>query len=317
MGAKAGYDSPMGEVDAFLEVMREGRRVSPHTLRAYRSDVTLFLEFLENDCGGPTLTAIDARHLRRYVGRLTEQEYARATIARKTAALRAFFRYLHAEDIIPSNPAALLKAGGGPRRLPKVLSAEELEQLLQAPRGNDFLATRDRAILEFLYSTGARVGELVATRWRDVDLDEGVVRLFGKGSKERLAMLGRFAREALDLHRPLAQGRARPEAEDHVFLNHRGEPLTDRSVRRVLKKRLLEAGLPVQVSPHTLRHSFATHLLQAGAGLRAVQEMLGHESVNTTQIYTRISPQHLRDVYRKAHPRADGGSDASREAEAD
>lgn len=296
----------MGEVEAFLKVMREGRRVSPHTLRAYHSDIRLFLEFLEEACGAPALADIDPRHLRRYVGRLTEKEYARATIARKAAALRAFFRFLHAEEKIPSNPAALLKSGNGPRRLPKVLSTEELQRLLAAPGGDDFLPSRDRAILEFLYSTGARVGELVAVRWRDIDLRQGTVRLLGKGSKERLAMLGRFASEALETHRPLAAARAHPDSDDRVFLNHRGRPLSDRSVRRMLKKRLLEAGLPIQVSPHTLRHSFATHLLQAGAGLRAVQEMLGHESVNTTQIYTRISPRHLRDVYRRAHPRAKG-----------
>ncbi|MEZ6196476.1 MAG: tyrosine recombinase [Planctomycetota bacterium] len=299
----------MEEVDRFFEVLREGRRVSPHTLRAYRSDVALFLEFLAASAGDPPLEAVETRHLRRYLGVLTDREYARTTIARKVAALRGFFGFLHAEGRIPHNPGALLRSTAGPRRLPKVLTDEELERLLSAPSGRGFLARRDRAILEFLYSTGARVAELVGARWSEIDLDEGVVRLFGKGRKERLALLGRFAREALDAYRALALAKARPEAEDRVFLNHRGAPLTDRSVRRLLKKRLLEARLPPGISPHTLRHSFATHLLQAGAGLRAVQEMLGHESVNTTQIYTRISPRHLRDVYRRAHPRAGGAGE--------
>jgi integrase/recombinase XerC len=294
----------MKELDAFLTLMREGRRMSPHTLRAYRSDLALCLEFIDAECGAPPLGEIDARHLRRYVGKLTEKGYARATVARKTAAIRGFFSYLHAEGIIDSNPAALLRGGSGPRRLPKILATEDLARLLATPSGDGFIAARDRAILEFLYSTGARVGEVVGAAWADVDLSEGVVRLWGKGSKERLAMLGRFAREALELYRPLARSRATEAAGDLIFLNHRGGSLSDRSVRRMLKKRLLEAGLPIHVSPHTLRHSFATHLLQSGAGLRAVQEMLGHESVNTTQIYTRISPRHLRDVYLQAHPRA-------------
>ncbi|MCB9833304.1 MAG: tyrosine recombinase XerC [Planctomycetes bacterium] len=294
----------MDEIDRFLKVQEEGRRVSANTLRAYRRDLELFLEHLEERAGAPAWTEIELHHLRLYLSRLVEEGYARTSIARKAAALRGFFGHLTREGLIPSSPAALLKSAAGPRRIPGVLSPTQVEELLAVMGGNGFRNIRDRALFEFLYSTGARVGEACGVGLDALDLGQGIVRLFGKGRKERLAALGRYAREALDHYLPLRNIRAGQADHALVFINDRGGPLSDRSVRRILKARLLEAGLPTSISPHGLRHSFATHLLQGGAGLREVQELLGHASVNTTQIYTRISPEGLRKVYLESHPRA-------------
>lgn len=294
----------MRELETFLKQKLGARRASPETVRAYRSDLTGLFESLTERHGAPALDEIESWHLDAWLGDLIGAGYARTTVARKTAAIRSFFSWLHDEGELASNPAALLSSSTGPRRIPRVLTREEVERLLGAPAGSSFLAVRDRALLELLYSTGARVSEAVGLELDSVDSLGGVVRLIGKGDKERLGILGRFAREALEEWLPLRSLRATEAAGPSLFLNRRGGPLTDRSVRRMLKKRLLESGLPPDVSPHTLRHSFATHLLQGGAGLRDVQEMLGHASINTTQIYTRISPEHLRRVYLAAHPRA-------------
>ena len=294
----------MSELEDYLVMLRTGQRASEHTIRAYSSDLGGFFEYLTEKKGDPPLARIEAHHLRLYLASLTEQEYARTSIARKAAALRGFFGHLHRTGRLGRNPAAALKGASGPRRLPVVLTPSQVERLLNAPTGRDFLATRDRALLEFIYSTGARVTETVELEIDRIDLESGVARLFGKGRKERLAPVGRYARQAIEDHLPFRESKKRPNAKNRVFLNRHGLPLSDRSVRRMLKKRLLEAGLPPGVSPHTLRHSFATHLLQGGAGLRAVQELLGHSSVNTTQIYTRISPAHLEEVYLAAHPRS-------------
>ncbi|MEE9391876.1 MAG: tyrosine recombinase XerC [Planctomycetota bacterium] len=293
----------MDEIDLYLASMRDGQRVSPHTLRAYGTDLVMFFEWLSADKGDPGLKSIEAHHLREYLGELRRADRARATIARKAAALRGFFGFLHREGRLSGNPAALLRSSAGPRKLPAALSEEQLQNLLSAPQGNNFIDLRDRALLEFLYSTGARVGEVCALSVEQIDLAEGVVRLFGKGKKERLALIGRYAKEALAAYLDIRRGRRQDGIGEPLFLNHRGGALSDRSVRRILKKRLMQAGLPSSVSPHTLRHSFATHLLRHGAGLRSVQELLGHESVNTTQIYTKITPEHLAEIYKRAHPR--------------
>ncbi len=294
----------MIELDAFLKVMQEGKGVSKHTLKAYRSDLHSFFTDLAENRGNPKLTDVELHHLRHFLSNLVTEGYARSSIARKAAALRAFFSYSHREGMIPENPAASLKTSSGPRGIPTVLSSEQIEVLFDAMHGNGFINIRDRALFEFLYSTGARVSEACSLTMADLDVEEGIARLMGKGDKERLAALGRYAQEALDEYLPLRAAKAKKERSLHIFLNDRGGPLSDRSVRRILKKRLMEADLPVSISPHSLRHSFATHLLQGGAGLREVQELLGHASVNTTQIYTKISPEQLQEVYLKNHPRA-------------
>jgi integrase/recombinase XerC len=294
----------MGELDTFLARLREGKRASENTLRAYRTDILLFLDFVEKKMGAPPLEAVEVHHLRRYLSSLVDRNYARTSLARKAAALRAFFAHLHREGKIAENPSTLLKTSGARRKLPTVLTTEQIEKLLQAATGESFLSIRDRALLEFLYSTGARVGEAASIAVEDVDLREGTARLFGQGQKERFAAIGSYALERMKEYLPVRGMRAKPGAGSRIFINARGGPLTDRSMRRVLKRRIREADLPQAVSPHTLRHSFATHLLQHGANLRAVQEMLGHKSVSTTQIYTKITPEHLHEVYERAHPRA-------------
>ena len=294
----------MREIADFLKVLQSGRQVSEHTLKAYRTDLTLFFGNLRDKGGNPSLAEIELHHLRLYLSGLVESGYARSSVARKAAAIRSFFRYLHKNNRIDSNPAALLKNVIGPRGLPTVLGPEQVESLFAAMRGDGFTSMRDRALFEFIYSTGARVSEACSLDLAALDLEEGIVRLLGKGNKERLSALGSYAIEALRDYLPLRREKAQHVDTEAVFLNNRGGGLSDRSMRRILKKRLLEAGLPSNVSPHTLRHSFATHLLRGGAGLRDVQELLGHSSVNTTQIYTKISPAQLREVYLKNHPRA-------------
>ncbi len=300
----------MIDLDGFLKIIEEGQGVSPHTLKAYRSDLNSFFAELKENRGNPGLAEIELHHLRLFLSDLISRGYAPATVARKAAALRAFFAFMHRQGKIASNPATLLKSSPGPRGLPTVLSSQQIDSLFQVMHGNGFINIRDRALFEFLYSTGARVSEACGLQIGDLDIEEGIARLLGKGNKERLAALGKFAREALDEYLPLRQQKAQARADQHVFLNDRGGPLSDRSVRRILKKRLLAADLPISISPHSLRHSFATHLLQGGAGLREVQELLGHASVNTTQIYTKISPEQLREVYLRNHPRARPVSDS-------
>lgn len=299
-----GMPETKDDLQRFLQDVLIARRASPQTVRAYRSDIAGLMTALQERHGAPSLQEVESWHLDAWLGDMIGDGYARTTVARKTAAVRAFFSWLHESGRLEANPATLLSSSTGPRKIPRVLTTEDIERLLNTPAGSSFQDARDRALLELLYSTGARVSEAIGLDVDGIDLEAGVVRLVGKGDKERLGVLGRFAREAIETWLPLRNIRAAPHAEQALFLNTRGGPLTDRSVRRLLKKRLLQAGLPPDVSPHTLRHSFATHLLQGGAGLRDVQEMLGHASINTTQIYTRISPEHLRRVYLAAHPRA-------------
>ncbi len=287
----------------YLAHLEFGRGVSPHTLKAYRTDLAAFAATLSaEEAAEPT--SLRPADLKSRVGRMLEQGYTRATVARHVAAVRGYFRYLLAEGFANDDPAAALRLPKRERRLPRVLSREQMERLLSAPRGATFLAVRDRALLETLYSAGLRVSELVALDWASLDLPEGRCTVLGKGRRERLAFLGSHAVRALDEYRPYRNLRARSGARDAVFVNHRGTRLTDRSVRRLLDRAIVAADLPSGVTPHTLRHTFATHLLSHGAGLKEVQEMLGHKHLSSTQIYTHVSPEHLMKVYESAHPRA-------------
>lgn len=288
--------------DAFLMHLEVERNLSSHSLKAYRQDLDQFRRFV----GETPLASIDYLTLRRYLGELSQSGYQRATIARKLAALRTFFRYLARERVVSANPVASVASPKAPRRLPKFLDREELEALFSAPDPESALGMRDRAILELLYATGMRVGEIVSLRTDQIDWDEREIVVFGKGSKERLVLLdvhaaglvASYLREA----RPLLVG-SRGEG-GILFVNRQGMPLNQRSVQRMLQKYVRAAGIQKAVSPHTLRHTFATHLLEGGADLRVVQELLGHASLSTTQIYTHVSQERLREVYRHAHPRA-------------
>lgn len=305
--ASAG-DALAAACDDFLAHLRDLRQASPHTLRAYAHELRRLRDWLSREAPDVERVAqLDPRSLRAYVAGRAAAGAAPASLARTVAALRAFGRWLQASERLSADPACHLRTPRVGRALPHVLEDRDVAALLAAPRGDDEAALRDRAILETLYSTGMRVGELVALDDDDADTLGGVVRVRGKGRKERLALLGAPAARALDayrrvrdlVHRDRPAGAPRP-----CFRSLRDRRLSDRDVRRILDKHLAAAGLAPRTSPHTLRHSFATHLLASGADIRSVQELLGHASLNTTQIYTHLTIDHLREVYDRAHPRA-------------
>jgi integrase/recombinase XerC len=295
-------------LDAFLAELRLRAR-SPHTLRAYEHDLVDFLELLRHHgVGEPRQIAL--HHLRHFVHHRREGagHDGERSLARRLAAVRSFLKFLERHGAIDTNPATGLRLPRRRRTLPKVWSHADLTALLASPDGDDFVARRDRALLEVLYSAGLRVSEL-ASATLDALQDDGELRVMGKRRKERIGLLGRPAREAVAryLEARAALLRARGMKSALLFLNRRGGPLTTRSVHRAVKRHLAKAGITAPGSPHTLRHSFATHLLERGADLRTVQELLGHEQVTTTQIYTHLSARRLREVYDQAHPRAGKG----------
>ncbi|MFP6695189.1 MAG: tyrosine recombinase XerC [Pirellulales bacterium] len=294
-------------IQRFLQYLQVERNASDLTIKSYREDLSALSVYLEESCGiCPTPGEITTLDLRGYVAGLQEAGYAKTTIARRLATLRSFFRFGQREGWTDANPAKPLRNPRRGRSLPHFLSADEIGRLLSAPPSNEPQGKRDRAILETMYSAGLRVSELVGLREGDLDFDGGVVRVLGKGKRERLTPIGSFAVRALrnwlavrKLAADQPDGAAAP-----VFVNKFGRPITTRSVARMLEKYLKLTGLDMRTSPHTLRHSFATHLLDAGADIRSVQELLGHKSLVTTQIYTHLSTAGLRKAYEKAHPRA-------------
>ncbi len=292
----------------FLQYLSVERNASDLTIKSYREDLTALIQYLTEARGGrcPRPAEITVAELRGYVGALHEAGYAPATIARRLASLRSFFRFGLREGWVENNPAKALRNPRKPRHLPHFLSSEEIARLLAAPPANTLMGLRDRAILETMYSAGLRVSEVVGLNESDLDLRAEILRVRGKGRKERLAPIGSFATRAL--RRWLAVRRLHPHEPAGptapVFVNRFGRRLTTRSLARMLEKYLRTAGLDRRTTPHSLRHSFATHLLDRGADIRSVQELLGHKSLVTTQIYTHVSTASLRAVYEKAHPRA-------------
>ena len=276
----------------YLEIERN---YSKHTILNYRKDLSECLEFLKDT----PVEKIDYMQLRRYFASLREKEYRPRTLARKLSALRSFFKFLQREDVVDSNPAALMQSPKLDKNLPKFLSEEDMVRFLDAPIDEKKMGKRDCAILETLYSTGMRVSELVGLDVGDVDLFGNIVKVLGKGKKERLVPIGNKAVKAI--HEYLDERGARAGA---LFLNNRGGRLSDRSVRNIVDKYVLKSAVQQNISPHVLRHSFATHLLDHGADLRSVQELLGHVNLSTTQIYTHVSTDRLKRVYDQAHPRA-------------
>jgi len=295
-------------VAVFVAHLRDERGLSPHTVAAYRRDVTQFLSFAGR-AGVTDPAAVEPLLLRRFLALQRTRGLAASSIARKGAALRALFRFLARRGLVAEDPAAGLGVPRGPRRLPVVLKVRQVDRLLAGPQPADPVGLRDRAVLELLYATGIRVGELCGLRLGDVDLAADTVRVLGKGAKQRVVPFGEPARAALLDY--LAGGRSAmlPEAgaevdREALFFNRRRRPMTQRDVRGMLERYRVAAGAPAGTSPHTLRHSFATHLLEGGADLRAVQELLGHVALTTTQTYTHVSNERLRRVYEQAHPRA-------------
>jgi integrase/recombinase XerC len=304
-GARKG--SIEAEAAGFLRAQRAERDLSPHTLDAYRRDLTQF-ERWAGRAGVVDLGAVDRRLIRRYVAYLTERRYARRSVARKVSALRSLLRWAVLRGAITSNPAADVAAPKLDRPLPRVLRQKEAEQLCDLPPDDDPAGVRDRAIVELLYGAGLRVGELCGLDLDDIDLRAGALRVTGKGRKQRRVPIGGPAVTALGTYVTSARAwfleRSETPPEPHaLFLNSRGGRLQSRSVRARLDKYTKAAG-GAPVNPHALRHSFATHLLDNGADLRAVQELLGHESLATTQIYTHVSTERLKAVYEQSHPRA-------------
>ncbi|NUQ66345.1 MAG: tyrosine recombinase XerC [Pirellulales bacterium] len=295
-------------VGRFLQYLRVERNASDLTVKSYREDLTALAEYLTDSREGvcPQPGDISALELRGYVAALHEAGYAKTTISRRLASMRSFFRFGQREGWASTNPAKPLRNPRKSRTLPHFLSTEELGRLLQSPPGDTPMGLRDRAILETMYSAGLRVSELVGLNDSDLDFQAGVVRVRGKGRRERLSPVGSYATRALKrwLHVRRLNVREASGAAAPVFVNKFGRRLTTRSVARMLEKYLRQTGLDTRTTPHSLRHSFATHLLDRGADIRSVQELLGHKSLVTTQIYTHVSTAGLREVYERAHPRA-------------
>lgn len=294
-------------LERFQRHLRIERNASPLTLKSYAEDLECLLIYFQEQTGGvPSPQDVHIAVLRGYVSYLHACGYARATIARRLACLRSFFRFCCREGICATNPAKALRTPRAGRKLPHFLTTDQISSLLEAPPANESAGLRDRAMLETTYSAGLRVSELVGLNLADWDHDAGILRVRGKGRKERIAPVGSFATRALD--RWMEVRRPDPTAptshRDAMFLNRFGRRLTVRSVGRMLEKHLQVAGLERITTPHTLRHSFATHLLDGGADLRSVQELLGHKSLSTTQIYTHVSTRRLRETYEKSHPHA-------------
>lgn len=294
-------------INRFLQYLTVERNSSPLTIKSYREDLESLSAWLgERYPAAPEAGEVTTLDLRGYLAALHERQYAKTTIARRLASMRSFFRFGQREGWTEANPAKPLRNPRKSRSLPHFLSSEELGRLLSVPPADKPMGLRDRAILEVLYSAGLRVSESVGLNDGDTDLMQGIVRVRGKGKRERLAPLGSFAVKALKqwLRVRRLSSREATGMDAPVFVNKSGRRLTTRSVGRLLEKHIAVAGLDRRTTPHTLRHSFATHLLDRGADIRSVQELLGHKSLVTTQIYTHLSTANLRAVYEKAHPRA-------------
>ena len=302
-------------IEAFEAHLAAERNLSPHTRRGYLADLGQFRAFLvENGlipagAGGPDqLAAIDHMAVRSFLGSLVRRKARKVTIVRKVAALRTFFNYLIREGRIRVNPAEMVQAPRAEKYLPAFLPVEEMFSLLSLSFPDDVAGLRDRAMLELFYSSGIRVSELTGLNRGDVDMQQGLVKVRGKGKKERIVPVGGQALRSLQQYLVKRSEWARKarasEGDPPLFLSRSGSRVTPRSVARIIDRYVLRSGISKKVSPHTLRHSFATHLLDAGADLRAIQEMLGHESLSTTQKYTSVSVAKLMEIYDKAHPKA-------------
>ena len=325
-------------INEFLDYLKFERRFSEHTAKCYGADLMQFSDFLggihdngnpgnesismdhhEHEHGVATAVAaqvdvnkivqsVDTESVRAYMAHLNEKEYSKATIARKLATLRSFYKFLVKRNYITSNPVTSVRTPKQEKKLPRFLEYEEVKRLLETPQTNTWLGARDRAIMETLYSTGVRVSELVALNMEDIDFLGEVIHIRGKGKKERIAPIGTSALQTIQHYMEYRNKRAQNNSNFDpkvLFVNKHGKRLSTRSVRRKMDKYLKMAGLDPAISPHTLRHSFATHMLNNGADLRSVQELLGHQSLSTTQVYTHLTTARLKEVYDNAHPRND------------
>ena len=309
---------------SFIAYLKLNRHVSPHTVRAYDSDVSQYLAFVASQSGKKisalTPADLDMQSVRAHVAELNKAGKARSSVARKLSGLRTFVKYLRREEVMTHDPTQVAVAPKRDQTIPVFLGEPEISRLLEMPDINNELGRRDRAIFELFYASGLRLSELVAIDLEDLNLSERMVRVMGKGRKERLLPFNQTAANAIRAWmkdrasimatrppRPKSRKTTRPhdlKASDPLFINYRGTRLTGRSVDRLLRKYVAQCSTRMGISPHALRHSFATHLLQRGADLRAIQELLGHARLSTTQRYTHVNAAQLIDVYRKSHPRA-------------
>ncbi len=291
------------EIDRFTGFLADERGLSGHTVKSYRSDLLQFAEFSRELAKITRVEDIERELLRDFLGSLLRYGYDRSSVARKLSALRSFFKYLVKRGLIEVNPAVGFPTPKIGKKLPSFLDQSQAEALMELPPLERDLDYRDRAILELLYGTGIRASELVGLNLDDVNLSREVVRVLGKGGKERIVPLGRMARSAI-LDYLERRKRSAQSGETAVFLNRDGRRLSTRSLQRIVSKYIRRVAELSKTSPHVLRHTFATHLLESGCDLRAVQELLGHSSLSTTQIYTHVTMARLKEVYKRAHPRA-------------
>ncbi|WP_073239355.1 tyrosine recombinase XerC [Desulforamulus putei] len=294
-------------IDHFIDYLKFQKNFSDRTVEAYQKDLFDGLDFFSSALALPVEqiqpSALDSKLMRSYLAHLQQRKLSRATVARRLASWRSFFKFLYNDRLIKANPMVKMSNPKREKRLPKFLYQEEAKQLVEAPDATP-LGCRDRALLEFLYATGIRVSELVSLDLHDLELSRGYVRVLGKGAKERMVPLHDRAVAALDYYlRHVRPGLVKQDCPA-VFVNYKGTRLSDRGVRKIIDKYCHIAGLKNNISPHAIRHSFATHLLDNGADLRSVQELLGHVSLSTTQIYTHVTKQKLKRVYKMNHPRA-------------
>lgn len=295
-------------LDQFIQFLKAEKNASPHTVNAYTRDIEQFLSFLEEkhfSMGG-----VDRLAIRSYLSFLREKNLSRSSINRNISSIKTFFKFLMREKIVSINPTAAISLLKAEKKLPAFMSVEEVNSLIESLHSDDALGLRDRAILEVLYSAGLRLSELVGLNLEDVDLSGGMARVMGKGKKKRIVLLGKKAIEALERylgkrHELFKRKRKDIQQEkDALFVDWCGGRLKPRSIQRFINNYVSKVSLRLKISPHTFRHTFATHLLNAGADLKSVQELLGHASLTTTQIYTHVTAKRLREVYMRSHPRA-------------
>jgi integrase/recombinase XerD len=292
-------------VQDFLQYIIVERALSKNTIDSYKRDLTHYVRFLEKVESIETIDQIERSNIMGYLLFLKENGKASTTLARNIASIRSFHQFLFREKVASLDPSVHIETPKTERKLPKVLNAEEVEALLETPASNDPFSQRDKAMLELLYATGIRVSELVQLNLSDIHLNMGFIQCMGKGNKERIIPLGKMAQAAVE--RYLQNGRTlmlKGKKTEALFLNHHGNRLSRQGFWKILKQLAKKAKIEKDLTPHTLRHSFATHLLENGADLRAVQEMLGHADISTTQIYTHVTKTRLKDVYSAFHPRA-------------
>lgn len=283
--------------EKFITHLKVERDVSPHTLRAYTKDLEEFLSFIDKKP-----KEIDNLDIRSFLALLHQRKLKKSSVARKLATIRSFFKFLTREGYVKKNPAKLVATPKIPKTLPRFLSVDEVFALMDIPRGDSFKATRDRAILELLYSCGIRIAELTSLDMSDLDIKESLIRVKGKGKKERILPVGTKAMDSIRDYLP--ERVSIKKKSEALFLNNHGGRLTQRSIRRILIEYSKKINMIGDISPHVLRHTFATHLLHGGADLRTIQELLGHSSLSSTQIYTHVDNVHLAEVYDRAHPLA-------------